>query len=926
MALLAAAVEAEDMATRRPSPRASRIWGSALLLLGRADDALQVLRDAAFDWPEDPSLLSDLSAALLARGAETGDSSTLVHALEAVEAALAISPRHVEAHFNRAVILESLHLRVHAHDAWQAYLALESSVGWASEAIARQSRLLSQADHAADSPDRVRVAAEHGWLSATSKDSVEASFDALAIRHHQATRDPMLREAAERLRGLQRSDREELQQAHRDYAAGAVARDRDRLMEAIALFKRARAAFRLHDSPYALWCEYQLAAIDYQSRRYGDARTRLSSTGTQASRAGYAVLLGHVRWTEAVLEVSEGDFTGGLRRLGDALVLAEQTAERVLTGRLLNQMAEVHHYLGREREAFAARIRALDLAAETGDHRLQHSVYGALASVLVRQNLLGAASVVLDAQAAVNASGIAPASVLTMASRQVAVALAQGRLDDGLRYLHRAGEALEQLRTDPRYDTLRAAHVTMRARVAAAQADTVASEAWATEALVLLGTTHGRELQQADALLIRAYVRALASAESGAEDDIAQALALLDRRRRDDVQTLFGSPDLTGARTWVDMILATAQDSLSAQARLRFVDAVRTMYSPLRGVSDWEAVTARLGAEATLVYYAVLPDETVAWTVTARQITETRLPATRADLQRIVERLRRDVARSDASAVEAQLRVLNDLLIAQLPIDWSTTRRLIVCPDWPIDGVPFPALTDRVTGERILVRAEVSVVEHLALSPVRAASGRSRHVALVLANPVSADASRLGLPALRGAEEEARQVGELYPIAKVLLGREATSAALRASVGAADVVHMAVHSLVDSDDGSRSRVLLAGVDEGASLRGEELLTLELSGVDVVVLAACSTAVSDARPHSPLALTTQFLAAGPGAVIGALWDVPDAGTEPFMVALHRHLARGQSAAAALRETQMEFARERDADVSVWAAFVVHEPLG
>jgi CHAT domain-containing protein len=73
----------------------------------------------------------------------------------------------------------------------------------------------------------------------------------------------------------------------------------------------------------------------------------------------------------------------------------------------------------------------------------------------------------------------------------------------------------------------------------------------------------------------------------------------------------------------------------------------------------------------------------------------------------------------------------------------------------------------------------------------------------------------------------------------------------------------------------------------------------------------------------LSLGRPFLAAGVPDVVASLWDIDDAPSRDFFVALHRALLAQGDPAAALRTTQLAYLRGPDpsrAHPASWAAFV------
>jgi CHAT domain-containing protein len=65
----------------------------------------------------------------------------------------------------------------------------------------------------------------------------------------------------------------------------------------------------------------------------------------------------------------------------------------------------------------------------------------------------------------------------------------------------------------------------------------------------------------------------------------------------------------------------------------------------------------------------------------------------------------------------------------------------------------------------------------------------------------------------------------------------------------------------------------------------------------------------------------FLQSGAASVMASYWRIPDERTAPFMEAFYRYLLADRlDAAAALRRTQLDFARDRRSHD--WAAFTLY----
>lgn len=110
--------------------------------------------------------------------------------------------------------------------------------------------------------------------------------------------------------------------------------------------------------------------------------------------------------------------------------------------------------------------------------------------------------------------------------------------------------------------------------------------------------------------------------------------------------------------------------------------------------------------------------------------------------------------------------------------------------------------------------------------------------------------------------------------------------------------------------------------EDGILTALEVMTMDLSGTDLVVLSACETGLGEPQAgEGLLGLQRGFRIAGANSVLMTLWNISDAVTSEVMSYFYKNFLNGGSHADALRATVNEI-RKKYPEPYYWGAFVLN----
>jgi CHAT domain-containing protein/tetratricopeptide (TPR) repeat protein len=407
------------------------------------------------------------------------------------------------------------------------------------------------------------------------------------------------------------------------------------------------------------------------------------------------------------------------------------------------------------------------------------------------------------------------------------------------------------------------------------------------------------------------------------EDELGAEIRQLQRALQEKM-TASPSPESRQAVELVSTRLRAAEQKY--QNRLDDLRSTHPQEAALNGllVASAREVQARLPAHSALVEYIVGNKQVTTFVLTKNGVHAASIPVKAENLRAKIELFRDLVRNSQGEDWRQPAESLESLLIDPIvKRGWlKGINRLYLVPNAVLYYLPFAALP-RPSDQGSHYLIEDYELEYLpaATALVYPRIERDPQGTLFALAPAQSG--------LRYAQEEVRDVGDLYPKGSLVLeGRNATKQAFEGQAGRFGIVHLAAHGFFDKLDPMFSGVQLEpdGGDDGR-LEVHEIMRMRLAA-RLVTLSACETALGSGyfsefpAGDDFVGLTRAFLSAGSSSVLASLWEVNDRTTAEFMDDFYRDLQRTDEIEA-LRKAQIDFIRSggQRAEPYHWAPFVL-----
>lgn len=274
---------------------------------------------------------------------------------------------------------------------------------------------------------------------------------------------------------------------------------------------------------------------------------------------------------------------------------------------------------------------------------------------------------------------------------------------------------------------------------------------------------------------------------------------------------------------------------------------------------------------------------------------------------------------------------LSSLLIAPALKFYSGNNEinsLVIIPDGPIYYLPFGTLLDNENAVKpksfrdlpyLIRNYDISYLNSSTLlyeHSKRKRNNRHTYELLALAPqygksmPVGDD-GQFTLNPLRYNRDEIEE-GFRYFDGKKLISEGATKSQLMDHIDQANILHFAMHTIIDDRTPAFSRFLFDFNEDSArsELNIYELYNQSLQA-DLAILSACNTGTGKLLVgEGAITLARAFQYAGCPSVIMSLWSVDDASVRKVVSGFYHGLAKGDSKERALRNAKLEFIQKSD----------------
>ncbi len=299
---------------------------------------------------------------------------------------------------------------------------------------------------------------------------------------------------------------------------------------------------------------------------------------------------------------------------------------------------------------------------------------------------------------------------------------------------------------------------------------------------------------------------------------------------------------------------------------------------------------------------------------------------------------------ADSGYVTSAHYLYKALLQPVAEVTGGLPQALIVVPDGILTSIPFEALlTQAVTSNKVNFSSLPYVIKTTNVSYAYSAivqnennkSTFAKHAIRCLGMAPSYGNDQFNALAQRGGnleltfnELEVKSISALFE-GKYLYKAQAVKDSFLLHGAGYDVIHLAMHGILDNADAMNSNLLFA-TGNTSNMFEQRLFAYEVVGLDLkqtgmVVLSACQTGVGAyQRGEGVMSLARTFMFAGTPSLMMTLWKIQDRASADLMGKFYSNIKEGTSKDESLRAAKLEYIENEYEEFThpyFWAGYVI-----
>jgi len=913
-----------------------RFQGLFLAFNGRLNDAENIFTQLALDLPKDAAIQNDLGVIQMAGSA--ANPLALFTAIQQFKLALAAEPNFPEAKYN--LILAYRHLRVARLQAAaeRAYRGSVPPSAWdaallQSAAVPMDVESLS-ARVAASGPEEISTLVQ-AYPEYSRKIVLDYAFRAsgpvppnylhiaqeLAERYGDHTAMSALKPLGTNEEATIKLVRKSVQEGRDLYLRARLRESQNAYARAIEYAKQTSSVFD------RLWVEVNYADTLTRMAEYPRATATLRHVSDISRANKFKWLLARALSILGSSPALSDGFMQATSALDEAVEIYRMIGETRESARPLYYQAAYNHIAGSFERSLHGALVSLN-AADPSDHIRLTQLYALISVTLSRMGYSELAAEFHEeasdhAQKAAN-----PDLTASMKIQLASLYLLSNRTIDALAQIKSARAAIEEISSEAARNFRSVSLNLTAARIRIASGDLVRAEEMLrsnTEALPGNPAASRTNHVRSQSLLLLSKVLGAQGRMEEAGQELRNAVNLAENDQdyfsNMDLQVAFDVErrQLYEAAVEFEFKSHGCEESwkllqgYKAKLFLELLSKISPTILPVGRTMEVADIKRRLPNDVQIADYIVLQDRVVVWIISKETFECRAIPIKRYQLERNVSIFLKQLReRQGLDQVSQELFAI----LGEPILDLLDSRRvLVIIPDGILHRLPFSALRSNADGrywiERMPIMESPSIGYFFSARNIPSSTAR-RYIAF---GPRAHDVV---------IDYELKNLQRIYTDMKIRTGSEVTRAAFLQAMSENDILYYAGHSAFDVRAPLQSSILLDGDTYGSNtVSALDILAQRAPANGIVMLSSCDTALGNSTDGPGIrGLTSAFLVAGAGAVVGTIWPVESASTAQLMSLTFEHLIKHHmTIAGSLQAAQIQLLRSSSPHPYYWAGFVV-----